>query len=280
MRTVTSEQIEQAVLHACIEANVYLPEDIKQAIRKAAQKEEGVSREILEQLIENFEIAEAEQMPVCQDTGMTVVFAEVGQEVVIEGSVGFEQAIQNGVKQGYEQGYLRKSVVKDPVLRGNTGDNTPPVIHTRLVPGDRITLTVAPKGFGSENMSAVCMLKPSDGREGVVRFVVDTVKKAGSNPCPPVVVGVGIGGTMEKAALLAKQALMRPVDSENEQPFYKELEQELLEKINQLGIGPSGLGGKTTALGVNVLTYPTHIAGLPVAVNMSCHVTRHKTVIL
>ncbi len=279
MRTITSEQIEQAVLKACIEANIYLPEDIKQAIRKACQKEEGVSREILEQLIENFEIAEAEQMPVCQDTGMTVVFAEVGQEVLIEGE-SFEQAIQNGVKQGYEQGYLRKSVVKDPILRGNTGDNTPPVIHTRLVPGDQIRLTVAPKGFGSENMSAVSMLKPSDGREGVVRFVVDTVKKAGSNPCPPVVVGVGIGGTLEMAAILAKQALMRPVDSENEQPFYKELEQELLEKINGLGIGPSGLGGKTTALGVNVLTYPTHIAGLPVAVNMSCHVTRHKTVIL
>ena len=279
MRTITSEQIEQAVFKACIEANIYLPEDIKRAIRTATQKEEGVSREILEQLIQNFEIAEADKMPVCQDTGMTVVFAEVGQEVAIIGE-SFEQAIQNGVKQGYEQGYLRKSVVKDPILRGNTGDNTPPVIHTRIVPGDRITLTVAPKGFGSENMSAVLMLKPSDGREGVVRFVVDTVKKAGSNPCPPVVVGVGIGGTLEKATLLAKKALMRPVDSENENPFYRELEQELLEKINALGIGPSGLGGKTTALGVNVLTYPTHIAGLPVAVNMSCHVTRHKTVVL
>lgn len=279
MRTVTSEQIVEAVSRAVVEANLFLPEDIKQAICKAHQNEEGISREILGQLIENFNIAETDQMPVCQDTGMAVVFAEIGQEVMISGDY-FETAVEKGVRKGYEQGYLRKSVVKDPVLRGNTGDNTPPVIHTRIVPGDRITLTIGPKGFGSENMSALCMLKPSDGRDGVVRFVVDTVKKAGSNPCPPVVVGVGIGGTMEKAALLAKQALMRPVDSENEQPYYKELEQELLEKINALGIGPSGLGGKTTALGVNVLTYPTHIAGLPVAVNMSCHVTRHKTVIL
>ena len=279
MKTITAEQITNAVKEACINANIFLPQDIKDALCAAAEAETGVSHDILTQLKENYTIAETEQMPVCQDTGMTVVFAEVGQEVRLSGAP-FEEAIAEGVRQGYAEGYLRKSVVHDPILRGNTGDNTPPVIHTRIVPGDELKLTIAPKGFGSENMSALCMLKPSDGREGVVNFILETVKKAGSNPCPPVVLGIGIGGTMEKAALLAKQALMKPITSKNENPFYAELEDELLQKINALGIGPAGLGGKTTALGVNILTYPTHIAGLPVAVNMSCHVTRHQTVIL
>lgn len=279
MKTITAEQIINAVKKACIEANIFLPQDIKDALCAAAEAETGVSYDILSQLKENYTIAETEQMPVCQDTGMTVVFAEIGQDVHLSG-MPFEEAVAEGVRQGYAEGYLRKSVVQDPILRGNTGDNTPPVIHTRIVPGDELKLTIAPKGFGSENMSALCMLKPSDGREGVVNFILETVKKAGSNPCPPVVLGIGIGGTMEKAALLAKQALMKPITLKNENPFYAELEDELLQKINALGIGPGGLGGKTTALGVNILTYPTHIAGLPVAVNMSCHVTRHQTVIL
>ena len=279
MKTITAEQIINAVKKACIEANIFLPQDIKDALCAAAEAETGVSYDILSQLKENYIIAETEQMPVCQDTGMTVVFAEIGQDVHLSG-MPFEEAVAEGVRQGYAEGYLRKSVVQDPILRGNTGDNTPPVIHTRIVPGEDLKLTIAPKGFGSENMSALCMLKPSDGREGVVNFILETVKKAGSNPCPPVVLGIGIGGTMEKAALLAKQALMKPITLKNENPFYAELEDELLQKINALGIGPGGLGGKTTALGVNILTYPTHIAGLPVAVNMSCHVTRHQTVIL
>ncbi len=279
MKTITAEQIINAVKEACIEANIFLPQDIKDALCAAAEAETGVSYDILSQLKENYTIAETEQMPVCQDTGMTVVFAEIGQDVHLSG-MPFEEAVAEGVRQGYAEGYLRKSVVQDPILRGNTGDNTPPVIHTRIVPGEDLKLTIAPKGFGSENMSALCMLKPSDGREGVVNFILETVKKAGSNPCPPVVLGIGIGGTMEKAALLAKQALMKPITLKNENPFYAELEDELLQKINALGIGPGGLGGKTTALGVNILTYPTHIAGLPVAVNMSCHVTRHQTVIL
>lgn len=279
MREITAEQIEEAVSKCCIEANIFLPDDIKAAIEKAYDSEQGIAKEILSQLKENYKIAENEMMPVCQDTGMTVVFAEIGQDVHIVGKA-FDEAVADGVRRGYEEGYLRKSVVKDPILRGNTGDNTPPVIHTKIVPGENIRLTVAPKGFGSENMSAVKMLKPSDGRQGVVDFVINTVKNAGSNPCPPVVVGIGIGGTMEKAAMLSKEALMRPVTESNPDEFYKALEDELLEKINELNIGPSGLGGKTTALGVNILTYPTHIAGLPVALNMSCHVTRHQTVLL
>lgn len=279
MREITAEQIEEAVSKCCIEANIFLPDDIKAAIEKAYDSEQGIAKEILSQLKENYKIAENEMMPVCQDTGMTVVFAEIGQDVHIMGKA-FDEAVADGVRRGYEEGYLRKSVVKDPILRGNTGDNTPPVIHTKIVPGENIRLTVAPKGFGSENMSAVKMLKPSDGRQGVVDFVINTVKNAGSNPCPPVVVGIGIGGTMEKAAMLSKEALMRPVTESNPDEFYKALEDELLEKINELNIGPSGLGGKTTALGVNILTYPTHIAGLPVALNMSCHVTRHQTVLL
>ena len=279
MREISSEKIELAVKKCCINANVFLPEDIKQAIEKAYNEEQGIAKEILSQLKENYSIAESEMMPVCQDTGMAVVFCEIGQDVHITGKA-FEQAIIDGVKSGYEEGYLRKSVVIDPLNRVNTKDNTPPVIHVKIVPGENIKLTVAPKGFGSENMSAVKMLKPSDGRQGVVDFVLETVKKAGSNPCPPVVIGIGIGGTMEKAAELSKEALMRPVNESNPDEFYKELEDELLEKINALGIGPSGLGGKTTALGVNILKFPTHIAGLPVALNMSCHVTRHQTVVL
>jgi len=279
MREITAEQIEEAVSKCCIEANIFLPDDIKEAIEKAYNSEQGIAKEILSQLKENYKIAENEMMPVCQDTGMTVVFAEIGQDVHITGKA-FDEAVADGVRRGYEEGYLRKSVVKDPILRGNTGDNTPPIIHTKIVPGENIRLTVAPKGFGSENMSAVKMLKPSDGRQGVVDFVINTVKNAGSNPCPPVVIGIGIGGTMEKAAMLSKEALMRPVTEGNPDEFYKALEDELLEKINKLNIGPSGLGGKTTALGVNILTYPTHIAGLPVALNMSCHVTRHQTVLL
>lgn len=279
MREISADQITQAVAKCCIEANIFLPQDIKDALDKAMEIEQGVSLDILNQLKQNYSIAESEQMPVCQDTGMTVVFAEIGQQVCITGK-DFEQAVEDGVRKGYEEGYLRKSVVLDPILRGNTKDNCPPVIHTRIVPGDNIRLTVAPKGFGSENMSQIKMLKPSDGRDGVVNFIVDAVKTAGSNPCPPIVVGVGIGGTMEKAALLSKQALMCPVDESNPDPYYKQLEEELLDKINSLNIGPSGLGGKTTALGVNILTYPTHIAGLPVAVNISCHVTRHQTVLL
>lgn len=279
MREISADQITQAVAKCCIEANIFLPQDIKNALDKAMENEQGVSLDILNQLKQNYSIAESEQMPVCQDTGMAVIFAEIGQQVCITGK-NFEQAVEDGVRKGYEEGYLRKSVVLDPILRGNTKDNCPPVIHTRIVPGDNIRLTVAPKGFGSENMSQIKMLKPSDGRDGVVNFIVDAVKTAGSNPCPPIVVGVGIGGTMEKAALMSKQALMSPVDESNPDPYYKQLENELLDKINNLNIGPSGLGGKTTALGVNILTYPTHIAGLPVAVNISCHVTRHQTVLL
>lgn len=279
MREISSEKIELAVKECCIKANIFLPEDIKKAIENAYETEEGIAKEILGQLKENYSIAETEMMPVCQDTGMAVVFCEIGQDVHITGKP-FEKAISDGVKSGYEEGYLRKSVVADPLLRVNTKDNTPPVIHVKIVEGENIKLTVAPKGFGSENMSAVKMLKPSDGRQGVLDFVLETVKKAGSNPCPPVVIGIGIGGTMEKAAELSKEALMRPVNESNPDEFYKELENELLEKINALGTGPSGLGGKTTALGVNILTYPTHIAGLPVALNMSCHVTRHQTVVL
>lgn len=279
MREISSDLILNAVAKCCIEANIYLPQDIKEALDKAILNEDGVSRDVLEQLKQNYSLAESDKMPICQDTGMAVVFAEIGQEVRITGE-NFEDAINKGVRKGYEEGYLRKSVVSDPVLRGNTGDNTPAVIHTKIVPGENIRLTVAPKGFGSENMSKIKMLKPADGREGVVDFIVNTVKEAGSNPCPPIVVGVGIGGTMEKASLMSKQALSIPVDCSNPDPFYKEMEEELLEKINELNIGPGGLGGKTTALGVNILTYPTHIAGLPVAVNISCHVTRHKIVVL
>lgn len=259
----------------CIEANYYLSKDMDAAMKKAAVTEESeLGQKILNQLQDNLEIADKEQIPICQDTGMAVVFIEVGQDVHFEGDA-IEDAINEGVRQGYVEGYLRKSVVKDPLIRENTKDNTPAVIHYSIVPGDKVKMTVAPKGFGSENMSRVFMLKPAEGIEGVKNAIMTAVADAGPNACPPMVVGVGIGGTFEKCAILAKKALTRSVDSYSEIPYVKNLEIEMLDKINQLGIGPGGLGGTTTALKVNINTYPTHIAGLPVAVNICCHVNRH-----
>ena len=279
MREVTFQQLSDAVRELCIQANTVLPQDLRGAICRAMETERsGVGRAILGDLKENYEFAQARGLPICQDTGMAYVFCEIGQEVHIQGD--FEAAIHAGVARGYTEGFLRKSVVKDPIRRGNTGDNTPAIIHTRIVPGDKLKITVAPKGFGSENMSRLGMLKPSDGEQGVKDFVLETVRLAGPNPCPPIVVGVGVGGTFEKAALLAKQALLRPVGSHHPDPYYAAMEQELLEKINQLGIGPQGFGGETTALGVQIETYPTHIAGMPVAVNINCHATRHKEAVL
>lgn len=276
MRTISTDMIIQNIKEMCIEANYYLSEDVKETIVKAQNNEESpLGKQILQQLEENMEVAEADQIPICQDTGMAVVFMKIGQDVHIEG-MNLEDAINEGIRQGYIEGYLRKSVVKDPLLRENTKDNTPGIIHYEIVPGDKIDITVAPKGFGSENMSRVCMLKPADGMEGVKEAVLETVKLAGPNACPPVVVGVGIGGTFEKCALLAKKALTRDINIHNEIDYVKEMEEDLLEKINHMGIGPAGLGGRITALGVNIETYPTHIAGLPVAINMCCHVNRHK----
>ena len=280
MRELDVSVIRDAVARLCVEANTRLPEDVRAAIREFQTREDwGIARGVLDQIVENYQIAHRENVPICQDTGMACVFLEVGQEVHFVGG-GLYDAIHEGVRKGYGEGYLRKSVVADPIRRGNTGDNTPAMIHTDIVPGDRVTITVAPKGFGSENMSAVKMLKPSDGLEGVKKFVLDTVEAAGSNPCPPMVVGVGIGGTFEKAAFLAKKALMRPLDLRNPDPYYAQLEGALLEKINALGIGPQGFGGLTTALGLNIEVLPTHIAGLPCAVNIGCHATRHKTEVL
>ncbi len=275
MREISVNEITYAVKKLCISANCNLNSDIFCAIEKA-QKEEtaDTAKSVLSILKENADVAKEKQVPICQDTGMVIVFAKVGQDVHITGG-NITDAINEGVRQGYTEGYLRKSVVSDPLERKNTGDNTPAVIYYDIVPGDKIIISVMPKGFGSENMGAVKMLKPSDGVDGVMDFVLDTVKKAGPNPCPPIVIGIGIGGTMDKAALLSKEALFRPVDSANENPYYAELENTLLEKINELDIGPQGFGGKTTALGVNIETYPTHIAGLPVAITISCHVTRH-----
>ena len=279
MRQISAEAVTEAVNRLCISANRNLPKDLQQRIRNCAAGEDWpMAKEILERITENFEIAEERRVPICQDTGMACVFLKVGQDVHIEGNL--EEAVHEGVRRGYREGFLRKSVVRDPLDRVNTGDNTPAVIHYEIVPGDRLEITVAPKGFGSENMSAIKMLKPSDGLAGVVDFVVQTVREAGPNPCPPIVVGVGIGGTFEKAAFLAKKALLRDVNSSNPAPFYQDLEQKLLERINALGIGPQGFGGGTTALGVNIETYPTHIAGLPVAVNIGCHVTRHESEVL
>ena len=279
MREISAQAMTEAVSRLCISANRNLPEDLKTCIRSCAAGEDWpMAKEILERITENFEIAAETKVPICQDTGMACVFLKIGQEVHITGNL--EEAVNDGVRRGYREGYLRKSVVADPLNRVNTGDNTPAVIHYEIVPGDKLEITVAPKGFGSENMSAIKMLKPSDGVEGVLDFVVQTVREAGPNPCPPIVVGVGIGGTFEKAAYLAKKALLRPVDSSNEIPYYANLEQELLDRINALGIGPQGFGGATTALGVNIETYPTHIAGLPVAVNIGCHVTRHESEVL
>lgn len=277
MRVIEYSLIVETVSRLCREANIYLGADVATALKAALKIEQSpVGRECLQGIVENFEIAKAEKIPICQDTGMAVVFVEYGQEIVVQGG-GFETAINEGVRCGYHQGYLRKSVVKDPLIRVNTNDNTPAVIHTQIVPGDRLTITVAPKGFGSENMSRLKMLTPAQGLAGVKQFILETVGLAGANPCPPIVVGVGIGGTMEKAALLAKEALLRDIGTENTDPELAKLEEELLAEINHLGIGPQGLGGTCTALDVHIKTYPTHIAGLPVAVNINCHVTRHKT---
>ncbi len=275
MRTIQVQQITEQIKEMCIQVNHYLSEDMKEALQNAQASEKSpLGCQILSQLQENLKIAGEDMIPICQDTGMAVVFLKVGQDVHLEGG-SIEDAVNEGVRQGYTEGYLRKSVVKDPLIRENTRDNTPAVIHYEIVPGDKVTITVAPKGFGSENMSRVFMLKPADGIEGVKNAVLTAVKDAGPNACPPMVVGVGIGGTFEKCALMAKQALMRPVGSHSDIPYVKEMEEELLSRINGLGIGPGGLGGTTTALAVNVNTYPTHIAGLPVAVNICCHVNRH-----
>ena len=279
MREIAAQQITDTVRRLCIQANCHLPRDVRERITASHAGEPWPqAREILERIVENYEIADGNDRPICQDTGMACVFLKVGQEVHINGDVA--EAIHEGVRQGYSQGYLRKSVVGDPLNRVNTGDNTPAMIYYDLVPGDQVEITVAPKGFGSENMSQIKMLRPSDGVEGVKDFVVKVVEEAGANPCPPIVVGVGIGGTFDKAAYLAKKALMRPLDQRHPQPFYQDLEAELLERINALGIGPQGFGGRTTALAVNIETCPTHIAGLPVAVNINCHVTRHQTEVL
>lgn len=275
MRTVDVSVLTQNISEMCIEANHYLSEDMKTAFTEAQNREQApLGRQILSQLQENMEIAEKDMIPICQDTGMAVVFLKVGQDVHFVGG-NVEDAVNEGVRRGYVDGYLRKSVVRDPIYRENTRDNTPAIIHYSMIPGDCITVTVAPKGFGSENMSRVFMLKPADGIEGVKNAILTAVKDAGPNACPPMVVGVGIGGTFEKCALLAKEALTRPIDKHSEIPYVKELEEEILEKINRTGIGPGGLGGTTTALAVNINTYATHIAGLPVAVNICCHVNRH-----
>lgn len=275
MRTISVEEITKNLEEMCIEANHFLSKDMKAVLDRAANHEEApLGRQILEQLQENLKIAGEDMIPICQDTGMAVVFLEVGQDVHLEGG-NVEDAVNEGVRRGYVNGFLRKSVVKDPLIRENTKDNTPAIIHYKIVPGDKVKITVAPKGFGSENMSRVFMLKPADGIEGVKNAVLTAVKDAGPNACPPMVVGVGIGGTFEKCALMAKHALTRPVDQHSSIPYVRELEEELLEKINRTGIGPGGLGGSTTAMAVNIETYPTHIAGLPVAINICCHVNRH-----
>ena len=279
MREISAQLIADAVARLCIKANCHLPSDMQNYISCAKETETWpLAREILERITENYLIAEREDVPVCQDTGMACVFLKIGQDVHITGNL--TAAVNEGVAKGYTEGYLRKSVVRDPIRRGNTGDNTPAVIYTELVEGDQVEITVAPKGFGSENMSQIKMLRPSDGMEGVLDFVVKVVEEAGPNPCPPIVVGVGIGGTFEKAAYLSKVALLRQVDSRNSDPYYAALEAELLRRINDLGIGPQGFGGATTALAVNIETFPTHIAGLPVAVNIGCHVTRHASEVI
>ena len=275
IRTIQTDEITKKIKEMCIQANHYLSADMDAAMKHAADTEQSeLGKKILHQLQDNLKIADEEMIPICQDTGMAVIFLEVGQDVHFEGAA-IEDAVNEGVRQGYTEGFLRKSVVGDPLIRENTKDNTPAVIHYSIVPGDQVKITMAPKGFGSENMSRVFMLKPADGIEGVKHAILTAVKDAGPNACPPMVVGVGIGGTFEKCALLAKQALTRPVDEHSDIPYVKDLEEEMLSKINQLGIGPGGLGGTTTALAVNINTYPTHIAGLPVAVNICCHVNRH-----
>lgn len=275
MRTVNVEEISKNIKEMCVEANHFLSKDMDIAMKNAVSTEKSpLGKKILSQLQDNLKIAGEDMIPICQDTGMAVVFLEIGQDVHFEGG-DLEDAVNEGIRRGYVDGYLRKSVVKDPILRENTKDNTPGIIHYKIVPGDQVKIKVAPKGFGSENMSRVFMLKPADGIEGVKEAVLTAVRDAGPNACPPMVVGVGIGGTFEKCALMAKEALTREVGSHSDIPYVKELEEELLERINKIGIGPGGLGGTTTALAVNVNTYPTHIAGLPVAVNICCHVNRH-----
>lgn len=280
MRVIHTDTIISSIKEMCIEANYNLSKDMESAIVNAPEKEESpIGKQILEQLKENINIAREELIPICQDTGMAIIFMKIGQDVHIDG-MNIEDAINEGIRQGYEEGYLRKSVVRDPLIRENTKDNTPGIIHYEIVSGENIEIIVAPKGFGSENMSRVYMLKPSDGIEGVKAAVLETVKLAGPNACPPMVVGVGVGGSFEKCTLLAKKALTRNLQKRSNIPYVKELEEELLETINKLGIGPAGLGGRVTALGVNIETYPTHIAGLPVAINICCHVNRHSHRIL
>ncbi len=275
MREISTQDIIQAVSQMCIEANCILNDDVYNAIEKARETEQSpIGQKILSDIVKNANLAKEKNMPICQDTGMAIIFVEIGQEVHITGG-GLTAAINEGVRKGYQEGYLRKSVVSDPLERVNTKDNTPAIIHYDIVEGDSFKITVAPKGFGSENMSRVYMLKPSDGIEGVKKAILQTVDEAGSNPCPPMVVGVGIGGSFEKVAYLAKKALLRPIGSHSDKPHIKALEEELYEKINRLGIGPQGLGGTTTAVGINIETFPTHIAALPLAINISCHVTRH-----
>ena len=280
MREIEVGKITDVVERLCIEANTHLPCDVKRAIESCRACEDGeIARGVLDNIMENYGIADRENVPICQDTGMACVFLEIGQDVHLVGG-SLTDAVNEGVRRGYEKGYLRKSVVRDPVRRGNTGDNTPAMLYTEIVPGENVKITVGPKGFGSENMSAIRMFKPSAGLQGIKDFILETVEAAGPNPCPPMVVGVGIGGTFDKAALLAKKALMRPLDSHNPDPFYAGLEDEMLERINELGIGPQGFGGRTTAIGLNIETLPTHIAGMPCAININCHVTRHKTEVL
>ena len=280
MREIEVSKITDVIERLCIDANNHLPCDVKAAIERCRACEDGeIACGVLDNIIENYNIADRENVPICQDTGMACVFLEIGQDVHFVGG-DLRAAVDEGVRRGYDKGYLRKSVVGDPVRRGNTGDNTPAMLYTEIVPGDQVKITVGPKGFGSENMSAIRMFKPSAGLQGIKDFILETVENAGPNPCPPMVIGVGIGGTFDKAALLAKKAIMRPLDTHHPDPFYAELEDEMLEKVNALGIGPQGFGGKTTAIGLNIETLPTHIAGMPCAININCHVTRHKTEVL
>ena len=280
MREFPVSQLTDVIERLCIEANTYLPEDVRCAIESSRAAEDGaIAQGVLDKIIENYGIADRDAVPICQDTGVACVFLEIGQDVHFVGG-DLREAVDEGVRRGYTNGYLRKSVVRDPLQRVNTGDNTPAMLYTEIVPGDKVTVTLAPKGFGSENMSNLVMLKPSAGLQGVKDVILQTVEAAGPNACPPMVIGVGIGGTFDKSALLAKKALMRPLGSHHPDPFYAELETEMLEKINSLGIGPQGFGGRTTALGLNIETMATHIAGMPVAVNINCHVTRHKTEVL
>ncbi len=275
MRTISTSEITRNIKEMCMEVNIRLSDDVKRALISSRQKEESViGNQILGQLEENMDIAYENQIPICQDTGMTVVFLRIGQDIHIQGGL-IEEAVNEGIRQGYQEGYLRKSVVGDPLIRENTRDNTPGVIHYEIIPGDQLEITVAPKGFGSENMSRVFMLKPADGVEGVKKAILETVEAAGPNACPPMMIGVGIGGTFEKCAVLAKKALTRDIGSHSHLSHIKALEEEMLERVNCLGIGPGGLGGRVTAIGLNIETYPTHIAGLPVAVNICCHVNRH-----